>query len=175
MKRAESTWSRWWGGPFLFLLIATLCLPAAAQQAPQSPGIPHSVSPPRPPKLPTSPHVIESASVALDLTVDGNQTVGGGIVVTFAVMAHQALDSVQIQLILPEGVQKTAGEPTWQGPMAAGEVRIVELSAELSAPGVQRIVGRATVPPDTVGGAPRLLTAEREWEVQPASPAKPHK
>lgn len=166
MKRVERRWSRWWVGLFLFLLIATLCLPTAAQQAPQSPGIPHSVNPPRPPKLPTSPHVIESASVALDLSVDGNRTVGGGIVATFAVMAHRSLENVRIELVLPEGIQKTTGEPTWKGAMAAGEVRIVELSAELSAPGMKRIVGRVTVPSADAGGAPNVVTAEREWEVE---------
>jgi hypothetical protein len=172
MKRTDCTWSRWWMGLCLLLLVAVVGLPAAAQQAPQSPDVPHS---PNPPALPTSPHVIESSSVDLDLSVDGNQTVGGGIVATFAVMARQLLGSVRIELVLPEGIQKTAGEPTWQGPMAAGEVRIVEISAELSVPGVQRIVGRVTLSAGAAGGPSTVLTAEREWEVQPDPAAMPHR
>jgi hypothetical protein len=175
MKRVDCTGLWWWMGLFLFVFLAVVGVPADAQQAPTSPGSPHAPSPAKPPKLPTTLDVIESESVALDLSVDGNQTVGGGIVATFAVMAHRSLENVQIELVLPEGIRKTAGEPTWQGSMAAGEVRIVELSAELSAPGLKRIVGRVTLPPAAAGGAPQVLTADREWEVEKAAPAKPHK
>jgi hypothetical protein len=159
-------------GPFLLsLVVGVIGVPAAAQQAAQSDGstdsaaTPSSPNPPGLHKLLRPPGAITGVPVVLDLSVDGNRTVGGGIVATFAVMARKSLGSVQIELVLPEGIHKTAGEPTWQGPMAAGEVRIVEVSAELSAPGVKKIVGRVTMPSDAAGGAPHVLTAEREWEV----------
>lgn len=177
MTRADNTWSRWCVGPSLLSLVAIvgivgISVLATAQEATQSPGSSDTADTAGPPsptglhKLGPPPSSIDGVPVVLDLSVDGNQTVGGGIVATFAVMARESLGSVHIELVLPDGIQKTAGEPTWQGPMASGEVRIVELSAALSAPGVQRIVGRVTLPPDPQGGAPKLLTAEREWQVE---------
>jgi len=163
MQRVDNTRLRWWLGLFLIGFLALLTVSADAQQGAPSPGSPNS---PSRYKVLRPPGSIDGVPVVLDLSVDGNQTVGGGIVATFAVMARESLSSVQIQLVLPDGIHKTAGEPTWQGPMAAGEVRIVELSAELSAPGPQRIVGRVTVPPATEGGAPQVLTADREWQVE---------
>lgn len=163
MKRADTTWLRWGLWLFLPAFFALLTVPTDAQQTPQSPGSPN---PPSQYKVLRPPGLINGAPVVLDLSVDGNQTVGGGIVATFAVMARRSLSSVQIQLVLPDGIQKTAGEPKWEGPMAAGEVRIVELSAELSTPGPQRIIGRVTVPPTAEGGAPQVLTADREWQVE---------
>jgi hypothetical protein len=172
MKRADNTWLQWGLGLFLIVFLALLPVPTDAQQTPQSSGSPNS---PNQHKVLRPPSSIDGVPVVLDLSVDGNQTVGGGIVATFAVMARESLSSVQIQLVLPDGIHKTAGEPTWQGPMAAGEVRIVELSAELFSPGVQRIIGRVTVPPAAEGGAPQVLTADREWEVEKGPEGKPHK
>jgi hypothetical protein len=163
MKRDDNTRLRWWPGLFMIGFLALLTAPTDAQQGAQSPGSPNS---PSRYKVLQPPGSIDGEPVVLDLSVDGNQTVGGGIVATFAVMARESLGSVQIELVLPDGIHKTAGEPKWQGPMAAGEVRIVELSAELSAPGSQRIIGRVTVPPAAGGGAPQVLTADREWEVE---------
>jgi hypothetical protein len=163
MKRTDNRWLRWWLGLFLIGFPALLTVSADAQQGGPSPGSPN---PPSRYKVLRPPGAIDGAPVVLDLSVDGNQTVGGGIVATFAVMARESLGSVRIELVLPDGIHMTAGEPKWQGPMAAGEVRIVELSAELSAPGSQRIVGRVTMPPAAEGGAPQVLTADREWEVE---------
>ena len=165
MKRADNTRVRWWLGLFLIGFLALFTGSADAQQGSQSPGSPN---PPSQYKVLRPPSAISGVPVVLDLSVDGNHTVGGGIVATFAVMARESLGSVRIELDLPDGIHKTAGEPTWQGPMAAGEVRIIELSAELSTPGAQRIIGRVTVPPAAEGGSPQVLTADREWEVEKA-------
>jgi hypothetical protein len=108
MKRADRTWSWRWTGLLLLGFLALITVPADAQQAPQSPGSPNS---PSQHKLLQPPGSIDGVPVVLDLSVDGNQTVGGGIVATFAVMARRSLSSVQIQLVLPDGIQKTAGEP----------------------------------------------------------------
>ncbi|HXZ25991.1 MAG TPA: hypothetical protein VEI24_07210 [Nitrospiria bacterium] len=173
MRSTDRIGLRWWAGLSLLASLAVAGVPAGAQQLPPSPNLPQAPSLSKPPKLPTSPRFIESPSAALDLSVDGNRTVGGGIVVTFAVMAHRPLESVQIEIILPDGMQKTAGEPVWRGPIATGEVRIVEVSAELSTPGTKRIIGRVTIPPTTANGTPQVVTAEREWEVEKEQGTKP--
>ncbi|HUJ79795.1 MAG TPA: hypothetical protein VLY45_05730 [Nitrospiria bacterium] len=158
----------------LCVCLVVVGVPAVAQQTTPSPNFPPATGPSKPPKLPTAPQFTESQSVALDLSVDGNRSVGGGVVVTFAVMAHRKLDSARIELILPEGMQKTAGEPAWEGAIAAGEVRIVEVSAELSTPGTKRIIGRVNIPSETAGGASQVVTAEREWEVEKGLGPKPN-
>lgn len=120
----------------------------------------------KPPKLPDA----DGTPLTIDLDVGGSQVVGGGIVATFAVMARQLQEKVQIQIVLPDGVQQTAGDAAWEGTMGPGEVRIVEVSAKLSSPGSKRFIGRVTLP-----GKP-ALTVERTFDVQPApSPVKPKK
>jgi hypothetical protein len=175
MRLTKRVRLRWWVGLSLLACLALVGGPAGAQQMPPSPSLPQATHPSKPPKLPTSPQFTESPSVALDLSVDGNRSVGGGIVVTFAVMAHRPLESVQLEIILPDGMQKTAGEPVWRGPISTGEVRIVEVSAELSTPGTKRIVGRVTIPSSTSSGTPQVVTEEREWEVEKGPETKPKK
>jgi hypothetical protein len=145
MRQRDWNQNQAWRSVILFALLAAVAVPVGAQQS-------------------NTP-----APVVLDLAVDGNHTVGGGIVATLAVMAKQSLERVHIQIVLPAGVQQTAGDAAWEGPMTAGEVRIVELSARLSAPGSKRFLGRVTLPAGSV------LTVERTLDVQPAPPAKPKK
>jgi hypothetical protein len=139
---------------------AVLC-PIDARGAEEIPA-PHVILPH---KLPDS----DAYPPAIDLKVGGSKVVGGGIVATFVVMTHQLLERVQIQIVLPEGVQQTAGDAAWEGTMGPGEVRIVEISAKLSSPGPKRFVGRVTLP-----GKP-ALTVEKALDVQPAPAVKPKK
>jgi hypothetical protein len=139
---------------------AVLC-PINARGAEAIPA-PHVILPP---KLPDS----EANPPTIDLNVAGSQVVGGGIVATFVVMVRQLQERVQIQLILPDGVQQTAGDAAWEGTMGPGEVRIVEISAKLSSPGPKRFIGRVTLP-----GKP-ALTVEKTLEVAAAPAGKPKK
>ncbi|MEW6325111.1 MAG: hypothetical protein AB1515_06965 [Nitrospirota bacterium] len=115
-----------------------------------------------------------NAPIVPELAVDGVAVVGGEIVATMAVMAREPMADVQIQLELPGGVERTAGELSWSGPLAAGEVRIVEISAKLLAPGRRQIVGRVKVPKGDA--EPTVLTTDRWLDIAPnAPPAKPRK
>jgi len=160
--RSNSLWLNVRWGVLVCVFLAVFNVPAGAQQP---------LKPLGPPKSTDSKDV---APIILDLDVGGNQSVGGGIVATFLVMARRSLDPVKIEIVLPEGIQKTAGELTWQGPMGPGEVRIVEISAQLSSSGSKRFLGRVTLPA-AAGGAPQVLTVERTWDVQPGPAVKPKK
>ncbi len=92
--------------------------------------------------------VVESDPVVPELEVAGVEVVGGGAVVTMTVMARRAVTDVQIQVELSDGLERTAGEPTWSGGLAAGEVRIVEISVKLLKPGRRQVIGRVTLPAD---------------------------
>jgi hypothetical protein len=104
-----------------------------------------------------------------ELAVDGVTVVGGEIVATMAVMARESLADVQIRVELPAGVELSAGEPSWNGPMAAGEIRIVEVSAKLVKAGRRLIIGRVVL----AGGAPTptVLTTDQQIDVKPSAPA----
>jgi len=165
MKRRRRTL---WRGVVFCALLAFIGPPAGAQQSPKSPGQPNAPAQPHTINPPGSNNSRELSPVVLDLDVGGNEVVGGGIVATFAVMAQRLLEPVRIEIILPEGIQKTAGELTWQGAMGPGEVRIVEISAQLSSPGSKKFIGKVTLPPSSPGGAPQVLTVEKMWEVKKA-------
>jgi len=119
------------------------------------------------------PGPFDHTPVVPELAVDGAAVVGGKVVATMAVMARETLADVRIQVELPQGVERTDGELSWNGPMAAGEIRIMAISAKLAKPGRQQIVGRVTLS----GGAPApiVLTTERWLEVKPNAPATPRK
>ena len=120
--------------------------------------------------------VVESAPVVPELVVDGVEVVGGEAVATMTVMARQSVADVQIQVELSDGLERTTGEPAWRGQMAAGEVRIVEISIKLLTPGRRHIVGRVTLPADRASSsAPAVLTTDRWLEVQPAASRTPAK
>ena len=106
------------------------------------------------------------APVVLELAVDGVMVIDGEIVATMTVMARETLSRVQIQVELPAGVERTAGDPSWSGPMAAGEVRIVEVSATLKDAGRRQIIGRVMLAPE---GTPIALTTSQWVDVQPGS------
>jgi len=164
-----------WRGVILCAVLVLISVPADAQQASKSPGSSDSTSPPHLINPPGSTYSKDSAPAVLEFDVGGDQGVGGGIVATFSVMAQRPMDPVRIEIVLPDGVQKTAGELSWQGPIAGGEIRIVEISARLSTPGSKRFLGKVTLPPAAAGGAPQLLTVEKTFDVQPASPTTPKK
>ena len=105
-----------------------------------------------------------SAPVVPELAVGGVEVVGSEVVATMTVMARTDLPNVQIQIELPEGLERTAGEPTWRGQMAAGEVRIVEIAAKLLTPGRQQLVGRVRLSDQHT---PAVYTADRWLDVQP--------
>ncbi len=125
----------------------------------------------KPPTLPDS----DATPITMDLDVGGNRVVGGGIVATLAVMARKSLEPVQLQIVLPDGVQQTAGDAAWEGAMTAGEIRMVKVSARLLTPGSKRFFVRVTLPPGAAGGVAKVLTMERTLDVQPAPAEKPKK
>lgn len=125
----------------------------------------------KPPNLPDS----DATPITIDLAVDGNRTVGAGIVAALAVMARKSLEPLQLQIVLPDGVQQTAGDAAWEGAMAAGEIRMVKVSARLLTPGSKKFLVRVTLPPGAAGGVAKVLTMERTVDVQAGPAEKPKK
>ena len=119
------------------------------------------------------PGPFDRTPVVPELAVAGVEVLGGEIVATFAVMAREAQTDVQIQLELPEGLTVAAGQPSWRGEMAAGQVQVVEISAKLMKPGRQRIVGRVTL--SSSSPSPTVLTTDRWVDVKPSFPSRPRK
>lgn len=117
--------------------------------------------------------VVESDPVVPELAVAGVEVVGGEAVATMTVMARRPVADVQIQVELSDGLERTAGEPAWRGGMAAGEVRIVEISFKLLKPGRRQVVGRVTLPADQAPKpSPVVLTVDHWLEVKPAAPSR---
>lgn len=171
--RSETTFTRarvWLGllaAVSAFAAVCPVLFPIDARGAEAIPP-PHVI---KPSNIPDS----DATPVTIDLAVDGNRTVGGGIVATLAVMARKSLEPVQLQIVLPDGVQQTAGDAAWEGAMTAGEIRMVKVSARLLTPGSKKFLVRVTLPPDTAGGTAKVVTMERSVDVQPAPAEKPKK
>lgn len=151
------TWMIRW--TIMTAIVASISV-AVAEIAPSPPSPGQTEAPAQAPLVP-------------ELIVAGPPVVGGEIVATLAVMAMEEMTHVQIQIELPSGVERTAGELSWSGSLAAGEVRVLEVSVKLLKPGRRQLVGRVTL--STGAAPPTVLTTDRWLEITPAAPAKPRK
>lgn len=95
----------------------------------------------------------------VDLELLGEPRLGVEIPVRLKVRSWTNASRVRIQCRLPEGVQMVSGQETWEGEMAAGEVKEITLILEVRKPGryVLQAVASIESPDAAVINQPEVL------------------
>ncbi|WDT74420.1 MAG: hypothetical protein MPW16_14295 [Candidatus Manganitrophus sp.] len=81
--------------------------------------------------------------ISLEILFDGVPAPGGGWVLTVTLLARTDLDLTHLTVVSSKGLERTAGDPHWQGTLPAGGEQVLELSFTLTDPPPQSVTIRA--------------------------------
>ena len=70
--------------------------------------------------------------VEVKLSVQDTPAPGGTVRLTMQVRPLIDAPFIRMDFILPENIERIAGEPSWAGPMAQGEIRTLEITVRLT-------------------------------------------
>ncbi|MGH7274149.1 MAG: hypothetical protein ACREIQ_06825 [Nitrospiria bacterium] len=69
--------------------------------------------------------------VEVKLSMQDTPSAGGTVRLTMQVRPLIEAPLISMEFILPEDMERIAGEPSWAGPMAQGEIRTLEITVHL--------------------------------------------
>jgi hypothetical protein len=162
----------------LSLVLPALIATAAAAPSPASPPPLASSSPassPRHARVPKSRCSLAVAPIALSLARLDPATPGVSFRLTLTATAQVACADATLEIQLPPGTSPLEGTARWQGSMAQGEQRVLEITTRVPDGSLRRFLGVAEVRSGasllarqtliSVGTAPRTLAAPRQAPV----------